>query len=472
MEAVTISAWQASGLTDEERETFAELLNVWRSKLARNSKKLQYYNMKNKLKDLGISIPPPLKNVETVVGWPAKAVDYLAVRSIFDGFRFADNKENPILNAIIRDNDLKNLYAETVPSELIMSCSFLTVTKGGAGEPAAIISAYDASTSAALWDYRRKRIKCGIAVVDIEEKGGAARATQVNMFTDTHVIELSWSRNGRWTANRMPHSQGRPLMEPLRFKPTGDRPFGRSRVNRAVMSITDSAVREAIRSEVAAEFAAAPQKWLMGADDSVFSDHSKWEAYIGSILALTRDDEGNMPQIGQFPQLSMQPHTEYMRSLAARFAGETSIPISSLGIVHDNPSSAESMYAAREDLVIEAENLNSVNATALERIGLLALAIAQNKTVADLTEMEHTITASFKNPARPSAVSQSDAIIKQISALPWLAESDVALEELGYGEDKIMRLREDRTRAQGRQIIDAVKKQRAAEQGGAADGPS
>ena len=292
------------------------------------------------------------------------------------------------------------------------------------------------------------------------------------MFTDTHVIELSWSRNGRWTANRMPHSQGRPLMEPLRFKPTGDRPFGRSRVNRAVMSITDSAVREAIRSEVAAEFAAAPQKWLMGADDSVFSDHSKWEAYIGSILALTRDDEGNMPQIGQFPQLSMQPHTEYMRSLAARFAGETSIPISSLGIVHDNPSSAESMYAAREDLVIEAENLNSVNATALERIGLLALAIAQNKTVADLTEMERTITASFKNPARPSAVSQSDAIIKQISALPWLAESDVALEELGYGEDKIMRLREDRTRAQGRQIIDAVKKQRAAEQGGAADGPS
>ena len=75
-----------------------------------------------------------------------------------------------------------------------------------------------------------------------------------------------------------------------------------------------------------------------------------------------------------------------------------------------------------------------------------------------------TIEARFRNPAMPSVVSQSDAMVKQISALPWLAESDVALEELGYSEDQIIRLRSDRLRSQSMQLANAAVASRASGQ--------
>lgn len=67
-----------------------DLIGVWAAKLWRNQIKYRYYDGKNVLKDFGISIPPSLLNVETVVGWPQKAVDAMAVRSRFDGFTAAD----------------------------------------------------------------------------------------------------------------------------------------------------------------------------------------------------------------------------------------------------------------------------------------------------------------------------------------------------------------------------------------------
>lgn len=51
------------------------------------------------------------------------------------------------------------------------------------------------------------------------------------------------------------------------------------------------------------------------------------------------------------------------RNLAAQFAGATCVPISELGVVHDNPSSAEAIYAAKEALVVEVDaTLNAANA--------------------------------------------------------------------------------------------------------------
>ena len=66
-----------------------------------------------------------------------------------------------------------------------------------------------------------------------------------------------------------------------------------------------------------------------------------------------------------------------------------------------------------------------------------------------------SVQAKFRNPAMPSVVSQSDAMVKMISALPWLADSDVALEEFGFSDDQIQRLRSDRRRARAQSIAAA-----------------
>ncbi|RNL44742.1 phage portal protein [Paraeggerthella hongkongensis] len=446
------------GLPVNETEMLVKLVKVRNDKLSRNRKRDEYYRAHNRLLTLGIAIPPPLEHVNAVVGWPAKAVDALAVRSRFDGFAFKTGRRDVgALADVVAANKLKIVYSQATASELASSCAFMTVSRGGAGEPAAIISAYSAANAAALWDHRLKRIKCGLTVVDVKRNvaDGEPEPVWVNLYTDTDVWEIK-KVGSRWTSRRNPHEMGRPMMEPLVYRPTLDRPFGKSRISRAVMAITDSAVRESLRSEVSAEFFTSPQKYLLGADDSVFDNLSKWEAYIGSIFAVTANEDGEVPKYGQLSQSTMQPHTEYMRSLASRFSGETSIPVSELGVVHDNPSSAEAIYAAKESLVIEAESLNETNGAALREIGMMALAASQNKPLDALTDEERTITARFKNPAFPSFVSQADAIIKIVGAIPWMADSEVVLEELGFSEEQIDRLMSDKKKSQANAAVSAL----------------
>ena len=444
---------KVEGLTEYEQDALERLYEVWQQKLTRNQLRMKYYRKKNALVDLGISVPPELKGLETVLGWAAKSVDMLAARSIFDGFVY-DKDPKYKIDSILRDNKFRIMYRRGVKSELIHSCAFVTVSKGAKGEPPVIISFYSAENAAAIWDSRLKRIECGFTIVEVDEDTNIP--TWINLYTDNAVVELKNNGSG-WAATRLPNPQGRPLMEVMAYSPDLDRPLGKSRISRAVMSITDSAIRTALRSELTAEFYTAPQRYMLGVKDDLFKDKTKWEAYIGNILALTRDENGDVPTVGQFPQMSMQPHVEYMRSLAAELAGETNIPISSLGIIHDNPASAEAMRTAETYLIMDAEELNETNGDALRNIGLLVHAIAQGTTVDKLTEEEKSIEVKWRNPSMPSVVNQSDAIIKQVSAIPWLAETEVALEELGYSKEQRTRLLSDKKRIQAQKTLEQVK---------------
>lgn len=468
---MSIQTYQVSramipGLTEDEAADFNELIALWSAKMGRNMLRRKYYNAKNGLKDLGISIPPALASVETVVGWPAKAVDALAVRSVFDGFSVGGG-EDAALSGIMRENDFPLMYSQAVTSELVNSCAFATVSSGVGDEPEVLVSFYSALFAAARWDVRRKRIRSGIAVTDYDDSPTYGIVpTQATYYADDWVVVARRLGSGRWETERMANPVGRPLMEPLRYRPSLDRPFGKSRISRAVMSITDSAVRTCLRAEVSSELYTAPQRYLLGADEGTFGVDeagrraAKVKAYLGNIFAVTPNENGDIPQYGQLAQMSMQPHTDYMRSLAARFAGETSIPISSLGVIHDNPSSAEAMYAAAEDLIIEAEALNETNGRSLENVARMAMALREGKRIDALSDDQRAVRANFRNPMRPSIASQTDAVVKQIGVFPWMAESDealaVVLPELGYTEQKAAQLIAAKRRGEARLAVRAM----------------
>ena len=445
---------EAQGLRPEDRETVWALMELYQRKLARNTLRNRYYEMHQAPRDLGISVPPNLRRLEQVIGWPAKAVDALANRSQFDGYVSTDAAVDAALASVVASNGLKRRYRKAVKSELKHSCAFLTVT---ARDGASVIGAYPATAAAALWSDALDRIKAGMVVVDRDRRARMGnRPTWVNVFTDDAVIALRMEGETRWRAEYLEHSMGRCLMEPMSHEATLERPFGTSRISRAVMNITDDAMRASVRSEVSAEFFTSPQKFLLGADKGALGDKSKWDAYIGNLFAIGKDKNGDVPQFGQLSQGTMQPHVDYMRSLAARFSGETDVPISELGVVSDNPSSAEAIYAAKEPLVVDAQNLNADNGEALANVALMSLAVINGTDYATEAARGLTIQAKFRNPAMPSIVSQSDAMVKMISALPWLADSDVALEEFGFTDDQIQRLREDRRRSNARAVMAAA----------------
>lgn len=425
-----VSALALDGrMSDEYVEQIADLMDIWEARLPGNIRRRRYYEGRNVLRDLGISIPPALRTVETVVGWPKKAVTAMAARSRFDGFTATDDEAQERIDAIVRRCNLKRKYKQAVESELIAGCDFITLSKGDAGEPPVIITTHSAEDCAARWDERMGRIRDGLVIMHYDKSGAP---DEVALYTSTTTVHVD-ARGDGVVIEDMPHRMGRPLMEAMAYNPTESKPLGQSRITRAVRSLTDSAVRESLRTEISAEFFTSPQKYLLGVDGDPFENKTRWEAYIGNIFTVGQTEDGTTPQFGQLSQGSMQPHTDYMRALAARFSGETNVPVSQLGVIHDNPSSADAITQANEPLIMEVQDLNDFNGKSLVSVAIMALAIEAGEPLSAYEGV--SLVANFANPLMPSVASQTDAAVKIASVCPEFAGTEAFFEMIGFSED-------------------------------------
>lgn len=439
----------------DDQAKLVKMLNQWAAKRSRNIARTVYADGKNALRDFGISLPPKMRTMEAVLEWPMKAVMVLAARCGFDGFVLPGEDQDPFdLAGLFSDNNMGVVLPQVIQSALIHSVAFLTVTPGDTskGEPEVLILPKQATHATGLWDARTNSLSDGLSITDQDDQGFP---TEVVWYAREHVTTYRRGVGGKWSADSQPNPLGRVWMEPLPFRPTLGRPFGRSRISRSVMSLTDSGMRTLARAEGHAEFFASPQRYALGVDEEAFgSNKDRWDAVMSRMVAISKDEDGDVPTLGQFSQMSMQPHFDHLRTLASLFAGETSIPLSSLGIVQDNPSSAEAIYAAKEDLVIEANAANRVWGGFLERVAVTGV-MMRDGLVERPSELR-SIKSRWRNPATPSIVSASDALVKQVSAIPWIGESEVALEQLGFDEATIARLLADKRRAAGPGMLEAI----------------
>lgn len=454
---------QADGLDPEDSAMVAKLVDTWHDHYYRNRLRDRYYRGHVRVKDIGVSVNKQLvKRLDPRVDWAAKCVDWWADRVQYEGVTLSGASESGTmqdsLDGILAGNSMKQLVHLTASASLRHSCAFIGVTLGdtAAGEEPVVISAYPATAASAIWYRPLRRIVAGMVVVDTDRMPHSSirRPRVIDVYTDTDIITLVHTAAG-WQAEYRPHAMGRAPMVHVAYHPTLDNPFGRSRITRSVMNYVDDAQRELMNMTVAAAFAAAPQKYLMNASKSAMEAirDSPFQAYIGSIFAATPGRDGQTPQFGQLAQGSMQPHVDYMRSLAAQFSNATGVPLSSLGVVSDNPSSAEAIYASKEDAVVDIQHYIDGWKEALQQVCRMAWAAYQDEPYAQAAQELGTVSVHFRNPSMPSVVSQSDAMVKQISAIPWLADSDVALRELGYDDEQIAQLRSDRKRASASQLI-------------------
>lgn len=444
---------QATGLADDDAELLARLIRQWHRKRPRNLLRHAYRDMHHHVAWLGASIPEYMRNqLEVVCSWPDKAVTALAARCMFDGFTVPSGDADPYaITDTLAANRFDLLVPETLDAALTYSCSFVVTLPGntGAGEPPVVITGADALWATALWDGRRRALTATLVLDSLDDD---SRPMGALLLTPTHVTRLARADHGWVAMIRQDHNLGRVPVEPISYRASLNRPFGRSRISRAVMALTDRVVRAGFRTEVSSDLYAAPALLLLGADESMFTGASGqmtplWTWYMGRLKALPKDEDGDIPKLETISQQSMQPFIDLKRALAAEFSAETSVPISSLGIVQDNPSSAEAIYAAKEDLVIEATAMDRAAGYNLARVAQNVACLQAGVSPADLDEDMRHVSARWRNPAMPSVVSQSDAMVKQIQAVPALAATDVALEEMGYSAEQITRIRSQVRRA-------------------------
>jgi hypothetical protein len=446
------------GLPAEEYADLLSLINTYNHYSGKNRIKNKYYEGKISLNsvNLGIALPEGMRGLEIGCSWGAKTVDVLAARSMFDGFVGVNGEDVAELDRITDNNNLVDEYIKACRDELKYGCCFATLSDSDEGVK---IRFHSPQMAAANWDGEKGRIRNGFAIIDTapnNEKSTEWTPSRINYYTDDCIWVLQ-RYDTLWTAEAHPHKMGRPLMEALIWNATSDKPFGRSRIKEPIRRLIDGYVRTIANATIGLEFSTSPQKYLLGVTDDQYDAliNQKFKQYVGNIIAATWNPEtGEKPTFGQLLQGSISPHVEMIRILATQFSAATGLTVTDTGVVSEaNPTSADAVMAQSQTLIATAQQLNIGNGVALRSIALMALAISNGVTLADLTEDQKAVVAHFKNPAMPSVAATSDAAIKIASAREGFADTDVFLEMLGFDKADIRRIKAQEQRARGLNLV-------------------
>lgn len=338
------------------------LKNKLGSKVSRIDIRYKYYEMKHIAEDFGISTPPDLRYWMGVIGWCAKAVDSLADRLSFQSF----GNDVFDMNGIFDANNKDILIDSAILGALITSCNFIYITADESGFPR--LQAIDGRNATGIIDPITYLLKEGYAILDMDIETKAPTLEAYFTTGNTAIYE-----NGKFAYN-VPNKAPYPLLVPIIYRPDSKRLFGHSRISRACMSITDSAVRTVKRSEIAAEFYSYPQKYVLGMDPDAEA-MEKWRATMSSMLRIDKDEDGDKPVVGQFQTAAQTPHTEQLREFAGLFAGETGLTLDDLGFPSQNPSSSEAIKAAHETLRLMTRKAQKDFGVGLLNTGYLAACV-------------------------------------------------------------------------------------------------
>lgn len=319
----------------------------------------KYYEMKNNAQEFSSLAPEKFKGLKETVGWCAKAVDSLADRLQFDEFQ---NDEFD-LSEIFLSNNQDILIDSAVLSALISACSFVYIREDNRYPRLQVI---DGSNATGIIDPVTNLLTEGYAVLE-RDSMGVVKTEAYFMAGMTEIYSHGV------LVQRIPNAAPYALLVPIIYRPDAKRPFGHSRISRACIAYTQTALRTIKRSEVSAEFYSFPQKYVLGlSEDAEFNNRL---ATISSFLNFTKDGDGDHPIVGQFQQQSMTPYTEQLRTLASLFAGETGLTLDDLGFATENPSSAEAIKAGHENLRLTARKAQRTFGTGLLNVGYLAVCI-------------------------------------------------------------------------------------------------
>lgn len=348
-----------------EYEGIAYLRRKLNTKQSRVNLRYKYYEMKNVVKDMSKMTPPGMRWLTASLGWCGKSVDSLADRLVFKEF----TDDNFDINQIYQMNNPDVLFDSAVLSALIASCCFIYISPDDEGFPR--LQVIDGANATGIIDPITGLLKEGYAILERD------RNKQVTLEAYFTPGRTDYIRKGQKEIESYDNAAPYPLLVPIIYRPDAVREFGHSRISRAQMQIMQSALRTLKRSEISAEFYSFPQKYVVGLSEDA-EEMDKWRATMSSMLTFSKDEDGDSPQLGQFTQQSMSPYIEQFRMFAAAFAGETGLTMDDLGFVSDNPSSAEAIKAAHENLRLAARKAQRNFGIGFLNAGYLAACVRDN----------------------------------------------------------------------------------------------
>ena len=388
--------------------------------------KYDYYNADNDVPDFGIATPMRMRNLRPGIGWASRAVNTLGDRVVFEGFA----GDTFGINDLLEDINGFSVLDKSKDDALIAGCAFVAVSEGDSPDQKTLVP-FTAQEATGEIDQTTGLLKWGLAVtkwhIPKPRKPGIMYAPKdYILFTPDYTATFV----DRTLASVVPNPTGRTLLHPVTRRSSADRPLGKSRITNTARRIINEVGRMKRRLEIAEEFYAMPQRYVTGLAEGAKKD-PKMDSAIGLVWAVNKDDEGDSPEFGQLPQLSIEGFETSKKDKARDFCAETGLTMRNLGYETANPTSGESLVAMSDDLLLEAQKTQTEMGKQFKEICItLRLAIDGNNEVpAKLNEIE----PAFKPIFTVDIGAAGDAMFKLFKAMPELVGTTAGYRMLGVG---------------------------------------
>jgi hypothetical protein len=440
-------------LSDDEQDLVTGLANrlTFQSVTMRIAD--QYYNGTQRLANLGISIPDQLAGIRTVVDWPRICVDPLVSRQQLDGFRLPGGTDvDTELRAHWTANDLDSEWPLTALDSLVMGRGYVIVGSPDTAGDSPLVTVESPLNLSLLWDPRRRMTTAAYQSYEVE---GVYIAV---LYTPDETIRMSRDQAGTWTVDdRDRHNFGEvPVVRFPNRARTADRE-GRSEITPAVRNTTDSVVRTLLGMEIAREFYSIPHRYGLGLNESDFQNpdgtpKTALQMTMSKFLAFERDENGEMPQVGQFQAFDPSVFTKIVDTHAKLMASYTGFPPDYFGLVSTaNPASADAIRVSYDGINRRAKQVQGQNTAPMRQVAGLIWRFAHDG--APLPADVGRVQPEWVDVETFTPGAMTDAMQKQVAMGAVPPTSDVVLKKLGWNASDREQLEDDRKVDAGAQVL-------------------
>lgn len=436
------------GLSESEEQTIRTLQSKALNDRGQMMLTEAYYLGEQVIRNLRIAVPKELEFLRTIVGWPAGAVDPYVARLGTDCFRLPNSTDADQTIADIMDaNGFEAEQSLAFTDALSMGRAYWSVGSPLERGGAPLVTVDSPLNMSILWDLRGLQPRAAMQeYVDGDDRRGA-------LLLPRQTVHLATDDKGQWViVDRDEHDFDFVPVVRMAHKPRTSNRDGSSAITPAMMSLTDAACRTLLGLEVARELYSVPQRALLGATEAAFqnadgSPKAAWDTYITRILAIERDENGELPELKQLVAYDPATFTKLLDWYASSMSGLIHSPPQNMGLyTQGNPASADSVVAMNSERDLAAQHMQRQFGPDLANVARLALRFDNGGT---LPVGYERLSTDWNPVTLPTPGVTSDAITKQIAARSIPATSDVTLKRLGYSAVERRRLDADRRSQEG-----------------------
>lgn len=402
-----------------------------------------FYKGEQVVADLGIAIPREISDkLHCLVGWPRMAVDPYVERIAVDGFRLPGATDaDAHLGDVWAANQMASEFGVALTDALSMKRAYAIVGSPDVKGDSPRISVESPLNMNVLWDVSGRRSQAALQTYEV---AGDKRAV---LYAPDRTIFVAQNDRGEWVIeDRDDHGFGVVPVVRIANNPRSNNRDGYSEITPELRAIVASACRVLLGVEVAGQLYSVPRQLILGATESDFqaadgTAKTAWDTYISSVLALERDEDGNLPEVKQLQAYDPSAFTKVFDMLAAQAAGILSAPPQDLGLyTSGNPVSNESWAASEGRRDRRARSKQRTLEPQLVDLMQLVVRFEHN---GDLPAEYRRVEVDWADVSIQTPGVTSDAVSKQIAAGAIPKRSDVTLKRLGYSAVERARLEQD-----------------------------